>query len=137
MSPLLSISPLCCIIGDMEKTNGTPSRRPPEPSALRSTHELKSWPDSFAAVVTGRKRYEIRRHDRNFQEGDAILLLEFDPNVRGDDVDPYGYTGRKILCFVGRLEYGPPLPVGWCAFDIISADDAIRCAPAVLRGGAK
>lgn len=115
----------------MEKTNG-PAPRTAKPP-LVSTHELKSWPDSFAAVVTGRKRYEIRRHDRNFQEGDAILLREWDPEPAPGEVDPFGYTGRKILAFVGRMEFGPPLPVGWCAFDLISADDAVRCAPAVLR----
>lgn len=108
----------------------------PNGAPLRATHELKSWPDSFAAIVTGRKRFEIRRHDRNFQEGDAVLLHEWDPNPRlSDDLGPFGYTGRKILCFVGLLQFGPPLPMGWCAFDLISADDVVRCAPAVLRGG--
>lgn len=113
----------------MEKINGSQTSTP----ILVSTHELKSWPDSFAAVVTGRKRYEIRRHDRHFQEGDAVLLLEWDPKPHGDDVDPFGYTGRKVLVYIGRLDFGPPLPAGWCAFDLISVDDAIRCAPAVLR----
>lgn len=114
--------------------NGTPSRYAASGSSLHATHELKSWPESFAAVVTGRKRYEIRRHDRSFQEGDAVLLLEWDPSTHGDDVGPFGFTGRKILAFIGRMEFGPPLPAGWCAFDLISADDAVRCAPAVLRG---
>lgn len=44
-----------------------------------TTHELKTWPEPFAAMVDGRKAFEIRRDDRNFAVGDALLLREYEP----------------------------------------------------------
>jgi hypothetical protein len=45
-------------------------------------HGLKSWPESFNAVVDGTKTFEIRRNDRNFQVGDRLILKEFVPCKR-------------------------------------------------------
>ena len=42
-------------------------------------HELKSWPESFAAIRAGQKTHELRRADRDFQVGDVLLLREYDP----------------------------------------------------------
>lgn len=47
-----------------------------------ATHLLKSWPQFFAAVVEGRKKFEVRRDDRNFRVGDTLLLQEFIPETR-------------------------------------------------------
>lgn len=41
------------------------------------THELKIAPEPFEAVVTDKKRFEIRRNDRDFQVDDWLRLLEF------------------------------------------------------------
>lgn len=43
-------------------------------------HELKTWPEHFAAVASGRKRHEIRAADRPFAEGDLLILREYDPD---------------------------------------------------------
>lgn len=42
-------------------------------------HELKIQPEYFDAVLKGKKTFEIRKNDRNFKEGDLLLLREFDP----------------------------------------------------------
>lgn len=42
-------------------------------------HHLKTWPSYFAAVVDGRKRFELRTNDRDFRQGDVLVLQEFDP----------------------------------------------------------
>lgn len=55
-----------------------------------ATHELKIWPEYFQPVLANKKNFEVIVNDRNFQVGDKLILLEWDP-VKQD------YTGRK--CF--------------------------------------
>lgn len=43
------------------------------------SHNLKTWPEYFAAVRSGKKRFEIRRNDRDFAVGDILVLREFNP----------------------------------------------------------
>jgi hypothetical protein len=106
--------------------------RPRQPK----THRLKSWPDNFRAVLTGRKRFEIRRDDRDIQPGDRVLLDEFEPfDVEGGQVGPpRGYTGRQALYFVGYVERSPAIPAGWCGFDLISPEDLNRVELAIGGG---
>lgn len=42
-------------------------------------HDLKCVQPFFDAVIEGRKRFEIRKNDRNFQEGDTVTLREYAP----------------------------------------------------------
>lgn len=43
------------------------------------THYLKTWPEPFAAIVDGRKTFEVRVNDRGFEVGDRIVLQEYEP----------------------------------------------------------
>lgn len=52
-------------------------------------HVLKTWTAYFEAVADGRKTFEIRKNDRNYQVGDTLILRDWDPN-EGE------YTGRRI-----------------------------------------
>lgn len=45
-------------------------------------HELKTWPEQFADVKYGSKRFEIRKNDRNYHVGDILLLKEYDPETK-------------------------------------------------------
>lgn len=52
-------------------------------------HDLKSWPDFFAPILDGSKKFEVRNDDRHFHTGDVLNLREWD--------DRKGvYTGRSI-----------------------------------------
>lgn len=53
------------------------------------THELKILPGYFEKVVSGEKTFEIRKNDRDFEEGDTLLLKEWDQITEQ-------YTGREI-----------------------------------------
>ena len=44
-------------------------------------HELKIHPKYYRAVLLGLKKVEIRLNDRNYQEGDLLILNEFDPKT--------------------------------------------------------
>lgn len=46
---------------------------------------LKILPEYFEAVVSGDKRFEIRKNDRNYQNGDILRLNEYqDGQYTGD-----------------------------------------------------
>jgi Domain of unknown function (DUF3850) len=54
-----------------------------------TTHKLKIWPRSFAALSNRTKTYEVRKNDRDFQIGDTLLLEEYNIGIGT-------YTGRAI-----------------------------------------
>jgi Domain of unknown function (DUF3850) len=52
-------------------------------------HELKTWPEYYKAVVSGKKNFEVRKADRLFEVGDLLALKEYDPETQK-------YTGKLI-----------------------------------------
>lgn len=48
---------------------------------MSKTHELKTWPSYFDAVITGNKSFELRKNDRDFQVGDVLELKEYNPET--------------------------------------------------------
>jgi Domain of unknown function (DUF3850) len=63
-------------------------------------HLVRSWPVYFGAIMTGEKRFEVRKNDRDYQTGDTILLKEYDPEKNI-------YTGRELLFRIGYIMPGP------------------------------
>ncbi len=49
----------------------------------------KIWPEYFDAVASGRKKFELRLDDFKIDEGDILVLEEWDPAREA-------YTGRSI-----------------------------------------
>jgi hypothetical protein len=43
------------------------------------THDLKTWPSSFEALLSGKKLHEYRPDDRGFAVGDRLHLQEWRP----------------------------------------------------------
>lgn len=59
----------------------------------------KIWPEYFEAVVSGKKKYELRLNDFDVEEGDVLLLEEWNHETKE-------YTGRKIekkVTYVGKF----------------------------------
>ena len=56
-------------------------------------HELKTYPQYFEQTLKGKKSFEIRLNDRNFQVGDIVVLKEWD----GAE-----YSGRELT---GEIVY--------------------------------
>lgn len=76
-------------------------------------HELKTWPEPFKAVRSGRKQYEIRKNDRNFQVGDILVLQEYRPRSRK-------YTGNECWKVVSYMTHGGDwgLPADLCVMSL-------------------
>lgn len=58
-------------------------------------HELKILPQFFNSVIRGDKRAELRKNDRDYQVGDALMLREW--------TEDHGYSGMvtaQIVCDV-------------------------------------
>lgn len=68
-----------------------------------TTHELKTWPEFYQALLEGRKRHEVRVDDRGFQVGDRLRLIEWDPELETP-------TGRVMDCNVTYLMRGGDCP---------------------------
>lgn len=72
-------------------------------------HELKIAPKYFEAVISDKKKFEVRKDDRNYQENDVLLLKEYDNNA---------YTGREyavLVTYILRDEYCKD---GYCIMSI-------------------
>jgi hypothetical protein len=77
-------------------------------------HELKTWPAYFADLRSGKKTFELRKNDRDYQVGDRLILREYDPHKDR-------YTGKKLVRRVTHvLRYAPAfgLEVGYAILSI-------------------
>lgn len=70
-------------------------------TARKGVHHLKTWPVFFEACRTGKKTFEIRNDDRHFEEGDEVVLCEWDP-AKAEKREADGYTGRELR---GTISY--------------------------------
>jgi len=66
------------------------------------THELKTWPGPFQAVLDGNKRAELRKDDRGFRVGDTLLLREYWPDGARPDIT----VRRALRCVVTHIVEG-------------------------------
>jgi hypothetical protein len=85
----------------------------PTLAPIRRTHELAIWPACFAAVSAGTKPFDVRRNDRDFQVGDALLLCELNP-------DTHEYTGQTLLRWVSHVLPGGTFGIepDWCVLGL-------------------
>jgi hypothetical protein len=101
----------------------------PSPSEEGRVHELKTWPEFFSAILDGRKPFEIRENDRDFDVGDVLHLREWEP-------DRCAYTGRetrvRVTYFVGRGAWG--LPPNLCVMGIAPLPSSSGAPPAAPEG---
>ena len=79
---------------------------------MPKNHKLKTWPEYFQAVRTGKKNFEIRKNDRDYQVGDTLILLEYDPI--------HGYTGEIPLKLTVTyiLDKQPFVPEGYVCMSL-------------------
>ncbi len=62
-------------------------------------HHLKTWPPYFQMILDGQKTFELRKNDRDFKEGDYLILQEYLQENKF-------YTGRVVVRKVGVVIHG-------------------------------
>ena len=63
-------------------------------------HVKKVWPKYFQKILEGKKTYELRLADWKCNEGDILVLREWDPKTKK-------YTGREIekeVTYIGKTK---------------------------------
>ena len=63
-------------------------------------HKKKVWPEYFQKILEGKKTYELRLADWECNEGDILVLQEWNPETKE-------YTGREIekeVTYVGKTK---------------------------------
>lgn len=76
-------------------------------------HALKTIQPYFDMVKSGNKTFELRKDDRPYNEGDKVVLQEWDGEK---------YTGQELNFLIGTIirnakQFG--LKDGYCSFSIL------------------
>ena len=75
----------------------------------------KVWPQYFEAILSGKKTYELRLADWECQEGDILVLKEWDPRTKK-------YTGRQVereVTYVGKFKIDDNITIPLIAGTVI------------------
>lgn len=86
----------------------------------RRTHDLKCWPEPFAALRRGDKPYEIRVNDRDYRVGDLLRLREV--ALFHGYAGPYtGEVEERVVTYMTRGgEWG--LPADLCVLGLATPE---------------
>lgn len=91
---------------EAEKMGKLPSER----GAEHKRHEVKIAASYYDDVASGKKRFELRKNDRGYKEGDSLKMLEFKDGK---------HTGRTIDAdIIYMLEEYTGLQEGYCILGI-------------------
>ena len=108
-----------------------PGKYPVFPDHLNRVQTLKTDPAVFRMSWEGKKSYEVRYNDRDFAEGDVLLLRETVSS--GEEMKagkPLVYTGRVIIGRVVGILYGPVygLMNGWVILTLGDTQADAKCS---------
>jgi hypothetical protein len=83
-----------------------------------TVHTIKCWTNGFMALVSGMKKFEWRKDDRNYQIGDHLLILEWD-EVKQQ------YTSKYALRVISYKLAGGwfGMPQDYCILSLETFDD--------------
>lgn len=86
---------------------------------MGKVHELKTWTDFYQDVWDGKKRFEIRKNDRDFKVGDILLLREYE-FFTGNYTERWAKFSIEFM-----LDGGFGLENGFC---VLSLSNLIECS---------
>ncbi|MBU0636433.1 DUF3850 domain-containing protein [Candidatus Micrarchaeota archaeon] len=83
----------------------------------------KTWPEFFELVKNGKKSFDVRLADFECNEGDTLVLEEWNPKIKQ-------YTGRSITKKVGvvlktkEIEFWSPEKIEEHGFQVIQLENS-------------
>jgi len=80
-------------------------------------HDLKILPEFFYDIASGKKTFEVRKNDRNYQVGDILVLHKFYPETNFYDTNTY--VKCIVTYMVDLSKIGIP---GYVAMQILVID---------------
>lgn len=108
---------------DREKMEKLPS----DGKADHKTHEVKIAVSYYGDIVSGKKRFELRKNDRGYKVGDSLKMLEFKDGK---------HTGRTIDAdIIYMLEDYTGLEEGYCILGIDVAAHSREVSETDTGGG--
>lgn len=76
---------------------------------------IKCTPRFFNDIREGRKRFEVRKNDRDYRAGERVLIEEW--------VEPGEYSGRKYLAHISYVlkheDFPDGISPGYCVFGLL------------------
>lgn len=79
---------------------------------MNRVHELKTVQPFFNLVIAGKKKFELRKNDRDFKVNDILVLKEWDNSIKV-------HTGKDAVVRVtGVLDQFVGLQQGYCILSI-------------------
>lgn len=79
---------------------------------MSRVYELKTVQPWFNLVAEGKKKFELRKNDRDFKWGDILVLREWSPTMEN-------YTGNDVVVRVtGVLDQFVGIQQGYCILSI-------------------
>jgi hypothetical protein len=85
----------------------------PKDDPQPARHILKTWPDPFAAMAGGLKKFEYRKNDRGYRVGDMLVLRRWLP-------ESMTFEGGELVRWVTYIARGPNfgIPEGYCVMSV-------------------
>lgn len=84
---------------------------------MSKTHTLKTLPEYFIEVWNGKKKFEVRKNDRDFQVGDILKLIEYDPQTENST----GFIHQKVSYILHGPAFG--IQEGYCVMSLTELDE--------------
>lgn len=80
-----------------------------------TTQRLKTWIEYFQEIKNGNKRFEVRKNNRDFRQGDTLILQEWNNDIKE-------FTGEEMTFKVGYTLYGEKFGIkkGYCVMQLDS-----------------
>jgi len=95
-------------------------------------HALKTTPQFFEDIISGKKTFEVRKNDRDFRECDYVALNEYDINKPlnvTERAESERYSGRSALFQISYiLDNAEYCKAGYVVLGLMPCAVTIPCA---------